>query len=316
MIDKDKIQTLIDLPIELVATRLGLKVSQHKCLCPFHDDHHASMVFSPRTNRYRCYACGEYGNSIDMTMKLLHKTFPESCDWLASENNIILESYHAPAPQPKPEVHFDAKRYEHLFRKPTLSNTARHFLYDERHLSKFYIDRCRLTSFTDKKGIEWLQIPYYSVEGKLIGVQNRRLTDRSDVVRFRFPKGSQCKFFNLPVLKQLKDGDELWLAEGVTDCLALLSCRHKAIAIPSATLLKMDDLKQVVEYTKDLHLTFHIAPDRDEAGEHLFAQLQAAADALGFTLERHDLPEDCKDYADYHRKNSPVPGRYSKQGGK
>ena len=43
--DKYELQKLRDLPIEGVAERLGLSVSRHKCLCPFHNDHHASLSF-------------------------------------------------------------------------------------------------------------------------------------------------------------------------------------------------------------------------------------------------------------------------------
>ena len=42
--DKQQLQQLRDLPIEGVAERLGLTVRGHKCLCPFHDDHHASPL--------------------------------------------------------------------------------------------------------------------------------------------------------------------------------------------------------------------------------------------------------------------------------
>ena len=40
MIDNFTIQKLRDLPIEGVAERLGLTVTKHKSLCPFHDDSH------------------------------------------------------------------------------------------------------------------------------------------------------------------------------------------------------------------------------------------------------------------------------------
>ena len=43
--DRFELQKLRDLPIEGVAERLGLRVMRHKCLCPFHDDHHASLSF-------------------------------------------------------------------------------------------------------------------------------------------------------------------------------------------------------------------------------------------------------------------------------
>lgn len=39
------------------------------CRCPFHDDTHASMSF--RAGRFRCWACGASGDSIDFTGRLL-----------------------------------------------------------------------------------------------------------------------------------------------------------------------------------------------------------------------------------------------------
>ena len=48
MLDKSTTQRLRSLPVEAVAERLGLRVVRHKSLCPFHDDHHASLSYSPR----------------------------------------------------------------------------------------------------------------------------------------------------------------------------------------------------------------------------------------------------------------------------
>lgn len=88
----------------------------------------------------------------------------------------------------------------------------------------------------------WLQIPYYNREGKLVGVQNRNLV-RGATPRFRFPAGSECGIYNLPVLNRLREGDDLWITEGCSDCWAMLSAGHKAIAIPSATLLSKKDVE-------------------------------------------------------------------------
>ena len=86
--EKYELQQLRDLPIEGVAERLGLQVSRHKCLCPFHNDHHASMSFKVSKNTYRCFVCGESGGPIDLVMKYLRKNFLDACRWLADENNI------------------------------------------------------------------------------------------------------------------------------------------------------------------------------------------------------------------------------------
>ncbi|MBQ7423966.1 MAG: hypothetical protein IJV19_04390 [Prevotella sp.] len=52
MLDKIDIMKLNELPIEQVATALGLSVSHHKALCPFHNDSNPSLTFNVRKNRY------------------------------------------------------------------------------------------------------------------------------------------------------------------------------------------------------------------------------------------------------------------------
>ena len=81
--EKYELQKLRDLPIEGVAERLGLRVVRHKCLCPFHDDHHASMSFRVSKNTFRCFVCGASGGTIDLVMRYLNKDFKAACQWLA-----------------------------------------------------------------------------------------------------------------------------------------------------------------------------------------------------------------------------------------
>ena len=77
--DKFELQKLRELPIEGVAERLGFQVKTHKCLCPFHNDHHASLSFSVRRNTYRCFVCGASGGPIDLVMRYLNKAFLDAC---------------------------------------------------------------------------------------------------------------------------------------------------------------------------------------------------------------------------------------------
>ena len=80
--DRLELQKLRGLPIEGVAERLGMQIVRHKALCPFHDDHHASLSFCTRRNTFRCFACGAHGGTIDLVMRYLNKTFTEACRWL------------------------------------------------------------------------------------------------------------------------------------------------------------------------------------------------------------------------------------------
>lgn len=307
MLDKYQIQKLVDLPIEGVATRLGLKVSHHKCLCPFHEDHHASLTFDRRRNRYRCFVCGAHGRTIDLVSNTLRLSFKESTRWLADSSNIIIrEDADSPAIINK-ESMFDASRYSRFFEHPFLNDAARRFIFDCRQLDQRVISWCRITSWCDRQGVNWLQIPYYDINWKLIGIQNRRLgLTQTGAPRFRFPYGSRCSIYNLPVLRMLRTDEPLYITEGCSDCWAMLSSGHKAIAIPSATLLKPADIDLItLPLRNGWGGSFHMYPDQDEPGERLFLQLrELLALSTGRTadsiLTRHQLPTGCKDYADYY----------------
>ena len=291
--EKFELQKLRDLPIEGVAERLGFQVTRHKCLCPFHNDHHASMSFKVSKNTYRCFVCGESGGPIDLVMKYLRKDFLDACRWLADENNIILTEYKPE--EDRPPKPFDASRYERFFERPWLNDEARNFLFEERRLDPRVVRWCRITSWRDKQGVPWLQTPYYDREGKLVGVQNRNLV-KGATPRFRFPQGSQCNLYGLPVLNLLKPGETLYIAEGCSDCWSLLSAGHKAIAIPSATLLSRKDKEILSTLHSQLSTKFEMWPDNDAPGERLFLQLQEVLPSL----VRHQLPVGCKDYSDYY----------------
>ena len=300
--DKQNLQKLRDLPIEGVAERLGLQVSRHKCLCPFHDDHHASLSFSVRRNTFRCFVCGAKGGTIDLVMRVLHKTFPDACRWLADEHNIILDEWKPeevttplPLGEGSGERLFDATRYLRFFEHPWLNEEARRFLFEERRIDPRVVRWCGLTSWRDKQGVSWLQIPYYNREWQLVGVQYRNLV-KGALPRFRFPQGAECGIYNLPVLNRLRPGDELYITEGCSDCWAMLSAGHKAIAIPSATLLSKKDVELLSTLNAKLSTQFHIYPDQDVPGERLFLQLREVLPSL----VRHQLPPGCKDFSEYY----------------
>ena len=298
--DKIQLQKLRDLPIEGVAERLGLRVSRHKSLCPFHADSHPSLSYSTRKNMYHCFVCGAKGGTIDLVMRHLNVDFREACRWLADEHSIILDEWQ-PAEKTEEPKPFDASRYARYFEHPWLDEAARKFLFYERLIDPRVVWWCRLTSWQDRKGTPWLQIPYYNKEGQLVGVQNRNLV-KGSLPRFRFPQGAECGIYNLPVLNLLKPGEPLFITEGCSDCWAMLSSGHKAIAIPSATLLKPKDMEQLSMLNNQCSISFHMYPDRDEPGERLFLQLKQVLPSL----VHHQLPPDCKDFSDLYLKKTPL----------
>ena len=94
--------------------------------------------------------------------------------------------------------------------------------------------------------------------------------------------------YNLPILKHLQPGEPLYIAEGCSDCWAMLSAGLKAVALPSASSLNERDF----ELLKPLNL--HIYPDHDEAGERAWLRLRQWLPQL----VRHELADGCKDFAE------------------
>lgn len=376
MMEKYEIQKLRELPIEKVAKEMGMKVEHHKALCPFHDDHHASLTFNKTKNSCRCYVCMRNSiGTIDLAMRYLGKDFPAACRWLAEEHQIQLEedsssekssslggssgrgassgsssdgfssgssSGDSSSGNNSGKSSFDASRYARFFEHPWLNQAARRFLFEERKIDWRVVNWCRLTSWTDKKGINWLQIPYFDTDGRLIRIQNRNLDytkkksssgggssegnvssagnlsssgggsseekspceeKEQDAPRFRFPYGARCSIYNLPVVKRLKPGERLFITEGCSDCWAMLSAGHKAIAIPSATLLKPEDKQLLTDIGRLYQVEFHMFPDQDVPGESLFMQLREMLPQL----VHHQLPPGCKDFSEFYLLGAAAP---------
>ena len=315
MLSKFDIQKLQDLPIERVAESLGLEVCRHKAICPFHDDSHPSLTFHTGRNRYRCYVCDARGGTIDLVMNYGKLSFYDACQWLANHESVTL----CPEPVRKkvskaPFQPIDTHYLEGLIAHPYLSPEAEDFLFSQRHLDKRVVRWLGLSSIrhpvpmSGNPNGSWynapsLLIPYRDMDGRLLSVQARYLGKDKDKPRFQFPKGSRCSIYNLPVLRLLREGEPLFVTEGCSDCWSMLSAGHKAIAIPSATLLTHKDEEILGTLSLELGTVFHIYPDQDKAGEALYERLVQASLRFKFTLVRHQLPKGCKDFSDFYLLN-------------
>lgn len=231
--------------------------------------------------------------------------------------------------QENPEFVFDEDINTWLIENARLSELSKKLLFEERHFKPKVIQVLKIKSVSDpqrvlnkliahfgtdrclKSGIvrkgkyghcfyfytPCLLFPYYGKDGRLIGVQSRYLGDRKDAPRFQFMSSQKTRVFNLPILNTMKQGDKLYISEGVTDCLALLSADMKAVAIPSATILPLEDLVLLKGF--DLHMY----PDQDEAGQRAFMDLRRFYVNNESTLKAEKLPKGIKDYCDYYVNN-------------
>ncbi len=232
-------------------------------------------------------------------------------------------------------LEFDKEIYTWIINNTTLLEPAKSFLYKERHLNEVIVQNLRIASVVNsldmvdalvkrfgeetclKAGLirrsnygmhfyfytPCILFPYYDQDGSLIGIQSRYLGINEKAPRFQFMSSQKTRLYNLPILNSLNRGDKLYISEGITDCLALLSDGLNAVAIPSATILPLEDLILLKNYE------LHMYPDRDEAGQKAFVELRHFFINHYSMVRAEVLPEGVKDYCDYYIKKHKTHGR-------
>src|SRR5205823_1795363 len=80
--------------VDVVGERISLRPlgPTFKAVCPFHDDHRPSLDVDPRRQRYRCWACNQYGDVIKFVQEFDHIGFREALELLARRAGISLDS--------------------------------------------------------------------------------------------------------------------------------------------------------------------------------------------------------------------------------
>ena len=266
-------------------------------------------------------------NFIDACEWLAHNfgiLLPDKSNWRNTSRNVkpVKKTSQIKSETKAPNI--DHELLEWIVTNGGISNLAKSFLYDERKLSEEVISECRIFSlndeyrfisklvsefgekrcidskilFRDRDGkyrshylFPALAFPYYDHDGKIVNIQSRTFFPKRPQDRFRNIPGLPVSIFNMNSLNGLDVGTPVYIAEGVTDCLAMLSDGHHAIAIPGANNYK----DEFAKYLERFVLTMF--PDNDKPGAGLYDKMLKN---LKCSIFKREIPDGFKDYAEYH----------------
>lgn len=227
----------------------------------------------------------------------------------------------------EPEKQIDKEIGEWIVNHAVLSKQAKHFLFEERKYKPEVVEALRIGSLSypkkltsrlieifgfercEKSGLftNWrddlhicykapcLLFPYYDEDGVLYCIQSRYLGDvvnKKD--RFKFPQDIKQRLFNRPILNNVERNEPLYVCEGVTDCIAMLSSGKKAVAFPSSSICHPEDVRLLSSYYLFMY------PDKDPAGEGLYKRLSEGLKPYSNVIHKVDFPEGFNDYSDYY----------------
>jgi 5S rRNA maturation endonuclease (ribonuclease M5) len=164
-------------------------------------------------------------------------------------------------------------------------------LYQQKTLNSYLVDS--------------LVIPFFDTNNELITLQFR-IFNPSSKIKYKFYGATHTpEAYNIDqILKQIekgtiKQGDNIFLTEGVIDTLTLLQEGQGAFAIMSASLsdkITDDKIKQLIKSKVNIIFAF----DNDEAGQKLEEKIKARFEKLGAKkLSKVALPEKIKDINQY-----------------
>ena len=131
----DEIKNKIDI-VSLVNEYVPLKKAgrNYKALCPFHGEKTPSFMVSPDRQIFKCFGCGEGGDSFAFIKKSEGIEFGEAVKRLADRAGIKLKEFHTSGLEKKREVIFAANQlvtdlYNYLLTRHNAGKSALDYLH-------------------------------------------------------------------------------------------------------------------------------------------------------------------------------------------
>jgi twinkle protein len=263
MIPESVIQKIKDAAVidEVIGGFMKLKKEgkDYKGLCPFHNEKTPSFSISPSRNIYKCFGCGESGDSITFLMKHEKLTYIDAIKWVADRYHIDTEETSKKYVKPVPRLEkLSAKTLDWFENERKISNNT---------LLRFGITESKewMPQFKQEASVICFN---YINHGELINIKFR-----GPQKSFKMAKDAELIFYNLPAIE---NEDECYIVEGEVDCLSLYEAGiHNVVSVPNGAstgnqrLEYLDNCWQYFDNKKKIVLW----TDNDEPGNKLKEEL-------------------------------------------
>jgi len=128
-------------------------------LCPFHNEKTPSFTVSPAKGIYKCFGCGEAGNSVNFLMKHEHYNYPQALKYLAQKYGIEIEEEEQTPEQIQAEneregifsvTAFAAKHFVHNLHETDEGKSVGLAYFNERGMQEHIITKFELGYSPDR----------------------------------------------------------------------------------------------------------------------------------------------------------------------
>lgn len=199
-----------------IATDLGLKFKNNKCLCFNHSEKHESMSYYVKGKYYKCFSCGFQYDIFDHYQQYYNLSFLEAVKSIVKDFNlnidvIINETDRKPKKSPTKHENYNQNILSYC---------------EKRNISKNTIDYVGV-----KENNNCVVFEYRNELGEHLANKYRK-TKKSESPKMWFEKGTNVNtLFNMD---KINISEPLLITEGEFDCLSAIESGFKnAVSIPS-----------------------------------------------------------------------------------
>jgi len=309
--------------------------TNHKGLCPFHNEKTPSFVVSEAKQIFTCFGCGASGDTIEFMQKYYNLEFSEAVEKLANECGIVIETdfkksekkdiqylinreaatffYKAFREKANPAATYMQKRgitteVLNLFgvgyadgEWDSLYHHLKSKGYDEEKLLDLGLISESKGKYYDKFRNRVI-FPIISTGGKVIGFGGRSLGD--DMPKYLnssessiFLKKNNLYALNLTKQEIGKTGYGI-IVEGYMDVISLYQYGVRNVAASLGTALTENQARLLKRYTNQVILSY----DADEAGKNAAVRGMEILHKENFRIKILSIP-DGKDPDDYIKRH-------------
>ena len=235
----------------------GGRELQFRCICPDHNDRHASACISTETGLWHCFSCGESGNL---------KSFVK----IAGGNGIDIRNFITPDDDLKMRlgkiyresaknmlVYENDMKFEELFKTEVNDNfvpayknkEALKYLYKKRKLSVDTIKNFHLMFSLSGRYENRIIIPYFDKD-TIIGMNSRYIGECESSYRYRYNINNARFESYLYNFENIESYEYCILVEGPFDLMYMVQCGFKNVISTLNTRVSKGHIKKLLKFKK------------------------------------------------------------------
>lgn len=221
-------------------------ISKHKIsgdnltgLCPFHDDKNNSFSADLKTGCWKCHAEDRGGNFTSFYAELNGVSTKEAY-------KAILKQYGA---------YEDQEKKHDVDAGTLIPYSMSQYALEKRFPEEFLVEQCCLQTKKDRKGIQYLYIPYFNEESEEVTYRKRYGNKQ---FRWKYGAGKDICMYGEWKISQIRNVGYTVLVEGESDSQSMWFMGISTLGIPGASMMR----KEWATTLQDLKIYIHVEPDK------------------------------------------------------